>query len=72
VLLGAWATDRSEEALVGDRAAKVSNVRYSSTTAEVSVGLEALTEVPSRNTKDTAHNGEEDLQLYISFSSIRC
>jgi hypothetical protein len=27
LLLGAWATDRSEEALVGERAAKVSDVR---------------------------------------------
>lgn len=61
LLFGAWATARSEEALVGDRAVKRERCPISSTLTEVSMDSGALTEVPSRNTEDTAHDSEEDL-----------
>jgi hypothetical protein len=41
----------------------------SGSTTEVRGRMGALTEVPSCNTKDAAHDDEEDLRVRVSYSS---
>jgi hypothetical protein len=70
-LCGALETARSEEALVGERAADSKHVHVANTASaggELEHGSPwELTEMPSRESEDTAHDDHEDLWQPISF-----
>jgi hypothetical protein len=57
LLFAAWLTLRSEEALVGDRAATVSHARLKMDFRGMARRSGKLTKVPPSNAKDAAHDG---------------
>jgi hypothetical protein len=71
LLFSAWATLRSEEALVGDRAVTVSHCCQTMDAEVCDSVSRRLTKVPSSEAENTTHDGKQDLFLRSVLSLVQ-